>query len=95
METDWGTPSPALTGHVPDTRVSHFWDRARRLSALYGGPAKLPGLAVREQVGFRMKDVLWDAALLYPPGARWGDAATVLFAPVVKYQSDLAAALRR
>jgi hypothetical protein len=61
---------------------------------LYGGASKLPSLAGVEKVGFRMKDVVWDTALLYPRGARWGDSATLLLAPVVKYRADLAAALR-
>ncbi|MDR3698596.1 MAG: hypothetical protein P4L56_03110 [Candidatus Sulfopaludibacter sp.] len=94
LETDWGTPSPALTGDVADPRVMHFWDRDRRLSAWFGGARKLPALAAVEKVGFRMTDVIWDTALLYPPAARWGDAATVLLAPVVKYRADLALALR-
>ena len=94
LETDWGTPSQALTGHVADARTTHFWDRGRRLSALFGGAAQLPSLAAVEKVGFRMKDVVWDAALLYPPGVRWGSPAKLLLAPVVKYQADLAAALR-
>jgi len=29
-------------------------------------------LAGTRQIGFRMKDVVWDAALVYPPGARVG-----------------------
>lgn len=94
LETDWGTPAQSLTGQVPDARAVHFWDRARRLSALYGGAPKLATLAGVEKVGFRMKDVVWDTALLYPPGVRWGGAAKLLLAPVVKYGAELAAALR-
>jgi hypothetical protein len=94
LETDWGTPSPSLTGQVPDPRVMHFWDRDRRLSAWYGGAQKLPALAAVEKVGFSMNDVIWDTALVYPSAAHWGDPAAVLLAPVVKYRADLAAALR-
>ena len=94
LETDWGTPSQALTGDVPDPRVEHFWDHDRRLSAIFGGAPKLPALAGVEKVGFRMKDVVWDTALLYPPGVQWGQPAKLLVAPVVKFQAELAAAVR-
>jgi hypothetical protein len=94
LATDWGTPSPSLTGYVPDARVMHFWDRSRRLSALLGGPTKLAALAGTEQVGFLMKDVVWDTALFYPPGVWWGNRANLLVAPVVKHREELAAALR-
>jgi hypothetical protein len=40
-----------------------------------------------------MQDVLWDAALVYPPGARWGSPARLLVAAVVKYRGELAEAL--
>ena len=93
LQTDWGTPSQALTSDVADARAMHFWDRGRRLSALYGGAPKLAALAGVEKVGFRRKDVVWDTALLYPAGVRWGGSATLLLAPVVKYRAELAAAL--
>ncbi len=93
LDTDWGTPAQALTGNLADARAAHFWDRHRRLSALYGGVPGLDALATLEKVGFRMKDVVWDTALLYPPGVRWGGRATLLLAPVAKYRKDLEAAL--
>ena len=93
LATAWGTPSQALTSYVPDPRVAHFWDRDRRLSALFGGVEKLGSLAAVEKVGFRMKDVVWDAALVYAPGERWGAKAKALVAPVMKYKADLSAAL--
>lgn len=94
LVTDWGTPSASLTSYVADARAAHFWDRGRRLSAMFGGAVKLPGLAGVEKVSFRMKDVVWDAALVYPAGAAWGSPARVLVAPVFKFQDELAAALR-
>jgi hypothetical protein len=94
LMTDWGTPSPSLTSYVPDARALHYWDRGRRLSAMFGGAAKLPSLARMEQVGFRMKDVVWDTALLYPAGTEWGQPAKLLLAPVIEYQDELTAALR-
>ena len=93
LPTDWGTPSPSLTSFVADRRAVHYWDRDRRLSASLGGPGVVEGLARMPRIGFRMKDVVWDVALVYPPGARWGDRADLALAPVVKFESDLAAAL--
>jgi len=93
LATDWGNPGAAMTSYIPDPRAIHFWDPGRRLSALYGGPANLPRLAATQKAGFHMKDVVWDTALVYPPGLKWGAPATLLVAPVVKHRSDLAAAL--
>ena len=93
LTTDWGTPSPSLTGYVPDSRAVHFWDRDHRLSAALGGVTRLHSLARAEGVGFRMKDVIWDAALVYPPDAKWGDPAQLLVAPVVSFHMQLSDAL--
>lgn len=93
LATDWWRPSQALTSNVPDRRAVHFWDPGRRLSAAYGDAPKLDLLAGVRKVGFRMKDVVWDTALIYPPGAKWGSPAQLLVAPVVEYRDDLAEAL--
>jgi hypothetical protein len=93
LATDWGTPSPTLTANVADPRASHFWDPDHRLSAAYGDAPRLDTLADVRKVGFRMKDVVWDTALIYPPGVKWGSPARLLVAPVVKYRDDLAEAL--
>ena len=95
LATDWGTPSQTLTANVPDARAVHFWDPQRRLSAAYGNAPKLDLLAGIRNVSFRMKDVVWDTALVYPPGAKWGSPAELLVAPVVKYRDGLAEALRQ
>jgi hypothetical protein len=92
--TDWRRPSAAQTSYIPDPRATHFFDNTRRLSALYGGPDRRDSLAQTREVGFRMKGVLWDAALVYPPGVRWGGEAKFLFAPVVRHRDELAEALR-
>jgi hypothetical protein len=95
LPTDWGTPGAALTGNIPDGRATQFWDPDRRLSAALGGVAKLETLAAVRNVSFRMKDVVWDAALVYPAGTRWGNPAALLVAPVVKYREDLSDTLKR
>ncbi len=89
LTTDWGTPSQALTAYVADRRAVHFWDHDRVLSAMLGGAGKLETLADERNIGFRMKDVVWDTALVYPPGARWGGRAKLLVAPVTKYRPEL------
>jgi len=91
--TDWRRPGRAQTAFVPDPRATHFWDADHRLSALYGGRDRLAALASMEKVGFAMRRVIWDTALVYPRGAKWGAAASLLVAPVVKYRNELAAAL--
>lgn len=93
LVTDWSGPGPALAQMVPDRRAAHFWDRGRRLSAMLGGTGRIAEIASDRKVQFRMKEVIWDAALLYPPAAAWGSPATLLRAPVVKFREDLAAAL--
>ena len=95
LSTDWGTPSPSITSNVPDVRAQHFWDPGRRLSAAYGDAPKLDLLANVRHVSFRMQDVVWDTALIYPPGAKWGNPAELLVAPVVRYHDTLAQVIAR
>jgi hypothetical protein len=85
LSTDWGTPAQALTANVPDRRAVQFYDRERRLSAMLGGAAHSESLARDRRIAFRMKDVIWDTALVYPPGASWGTPAKLMVAPVVKF----------
>ncbi|MDZ4798712.1 MAG: hypothetical protein SGI92_11155, partial [Bryobacteraceae bacterium] len=74
----------------PDPRVRHYYDPDRKLSARFGGVARLPSLAAQSELAFKMKDVIWDAALLYPPAATLDAQATLLLAPVMKFQTRLA-----
>jgi hypothetical protein len=95
LATDWGPPAQALTANVPDRRVVQFYDRDRRLSAMLGGVAHLDTLALDRRIAFRMKDVIWDTALVYPPGVEWGAPANLMVAPVVKFSgADLRSAPR-
>jgi hypothetical protein len=95
LTTDWGSPSPALTSLIADPRAVHFFDRDRHLSAMLGGKDNAGHLARASEIGFRMKDVIWDCALVYPPGAAWGTPADLAVAPVVEYRDRLDAALPR
>ena len=93
--TDWRRPGAAQTEYLPDSRAEHFWDIDHRLSALYGGIDRLPALASTENVGFHMRRAIWDTALVYPPGVKWGGQANLLAAPVVKFRDQLAKSLNR
>ena len=95
LPTDWGSPSPTLTSIVHDPRAVQYWDHDRKLSALLGGPAKRDKLARVDLVGFKMNDVIWDAALVYPPGAQWGSTAELMVAPVVRFRDSLIGAVAR
>jgi hypothetical protein len=92
--TDWRRPGASQTAFPSDPRAVHYWDIDHRLSALYGGREHLDALASVEKVGFAMRRVIWDAALVYPPGVMWGARADLLVAPVVKYRDDLARTVR-
>jgi hypothetical protein len=93
LATDWGTPGKGLTSTIPDRRATHFWDRERKLSQLLGGREKVETVARRQRIGFRMRDVIWDAALVYPPHSRWGAPADLLVATVVSFRDELDAAV--
>jgi hypothetical protein len=95
LPTDWGSPSPTLTSIIRDPRAVQFWDHDRKLSALLGGSEKLETLARVELVGFRMNNVIWDAALVYAPETPWGSPAELLAAPVVRCRNELAGAIAR
>ena len=89
LATDWGTPAQALTANVPDRRAVQFFDRERRLSAMLGGVAHLESLAGDRRIAFRMKDAIWDTALVYPAGVEWGAPAKLMVAPVVRFAALL------
>ena len=89
LTTDWGKPGSGLTSNVADARAVHYWDPERHLSAMFGGPAQVNALAAQHEIAFKMKDVVWDAALIYPPGALWGARADLLVAPVFKFPNEL------
>lgn len=93
LATDWFAPSPAVTALISDRRAIHFFDRGRRLSAMLGGADNVEHLAPVSQIGFRMKDVLWDLALVYPHGARWGAPAALAAAPVVRERERIGESL--
>jgi hypothetical protein len=91
--TDWRRPPASQTSYVADRRAEHFWDPERKLSGMYGGSANVETLAEKVRKGFRMKNVIWDAALVYPPGVRWGQKAKLLVAPAAQFDGELTGAI--
>jgi hypothetical protein len=91
LPTDWSRPDASITSNVADNRALHYWDYTHRLSGMYGDAVNAAKLAASSTISFRMKDVIWDAALVYPPGARWGAQARLMVAPVFKYADSLLA----
>jgi len=89
LETDWNRPGDSITANIPDRRASHYWDPARRLSAMYGGAANIGLIAGAETVKFRMNEVVWDTAVVYPAGLHWGASGKLLIAPVFKFADSL------
>ena len=74
------------SGLLSDPRVTHYWDEKKIVGTWYPANSKegSPG------------DVLWDAFLLYPEGAKWADVATTPItwgAPIVKAHERLEAEL--
>lgn len=61
---------------MPDRRVEHFWDERRLLGRQYY--EDLSRLAGRRAPGTKETEgqILWDAYLLYPPGATWEGGRT-------------------
>jgi hypothetical protein len=89
LATDWSRPDASITSNLPDPRVIHYWDRDHRLSRLYGGAANAVNLAGTSVIKFKMKEVIWDTALVYRAGARWRVPARLLVAPVYKFADSL------
>ena len=61
---------------MPDPRVAHYWDEGRVLGGRYFGD--LNRLAGRRAPATKPTEgqILWDAYLLYPAGAKWDSGRT-------------------
>jgi len=80
--SDWGSPSTATMGRIPDPRAAQFWDRRRLISHSMGEHDR--------------RSVVWDRILIYGAGALWKDRPpTALYqgGPVVKVTGPARAAL--
>jgi len=59
LPTDFGAPSTAALGRIPDVRAAQYWDRKRMLSHLLGEHNR--------------STLVWDYIAVYAPGTLWQD----------------------
>ncbi len=91
--TDWGAPGSGARARVGDSRAEHYWDRDHLVAVRMDRDARAPQPTPE---CCRRKQVLWDLAAFYPPGAVWGDAlpaATLFNGPVVDREGEIDRAL--
>jgi hypothetical protein len=75
LPTDWYRPTRPTLKRVSNSRGVQFWDKGHLIAAQ----------VKRQLQQFHRSDPgccedrghLWDMAAVYPPGAKWGDAAPV------------------
>ncbi|SPE28861.1 hypothetical protein SBA3_150001 [Candidatus Sulfopaludibacter sp. SbA3] len=94
LETDWGTPSQALTGQVADARVVPSVTRAGAFPHCTVARRNWPRSRAWTKWASACGMSCGTRRYSIRPGVRWGGAADLLLAPVVKYWQELAAALR-
>ena len=84
LTSDWGSPSPATMGRIPDLRALQFWDPDRSISHSMGEHDR--------------KSVVWDQIMIYGPGLDWnGRPPEPVYqgGPVVDVRQPARAALRK
>jgi hypothetical protein len=86
LPTDWGAPSTGVLSRVHDARAVQFWDRRWLLSQTLGGPAHQPRGDAVNDIGFRMKGVIWDFVAIYPPGS---ERPSLTGAPLVSVNAQV------
>lgn len=72
LASDTFEAARSAAGRFGDRRIRHYWDPRRALGVALG---KALGLPPSKRERGRETGVAWDVYLLYPRGARWGDAA--------------------
>jgi len=75
-----------VLARVYDPRAVQFWDRRRLLSKTLGGPAHLPRGDQLNEIGFQMKNVIWDFVAIYPPGS---ERPSLTGAPVLSVNGNI------
>jgi hypothetical protein len=75
-----------VLARVHDRRAVQLWDRRRLLSKALGGPAHLPRGDHLNEIGFQMRNVIWDFVAIYPPGS---EQPSLTGAPVVSVNSNV------
>lgn len=69
-----------LADALPDPRVTHYWDEEKSVGRWYGDRVAAAAMQPTLAPGSKGVEfpVLWDAYLVYGPGARWVDEPTDL-----------------
>jgi hypothetical protein len=66
-------PPSSLLARIDDARAAQFWDPEQLTSAaLHASARKAAGWKLEALPSAR--GVVWDSVLVFPPGARWGEA---------------------
>ena len=86
LPTDWAAPSTGVLSRVHDARALQFWDQPRLLSERLGGPSHRPRGASVNDIGFAMRDVIWDFVAIYPAGS---DRPSLTGAPVLNVMDEV------
>ena len=82
LSSDWGSPSTATLGRIPDPRAVQFWDHDRLISHSMGEHDR--------------KSIVWDQIMIYGAGTIWkGPPPQPLYQgrPVIKVASEAREAL--
>lgn len=83
---------------LTDPRVRHYWDAQRAVGRLY--LQLLPAIWAKRAAETVLPDAdaVWDAFLVYPPGAQWTDQPPDVVrwgAPILRTSDGLAELLQR
>ena len=84
LSSDWGSPSAATLGRIPDPRAVEFWDHDRLISHSMGERDR--------------KSIVWDQIMIYGAGPVWGSRPPEPLyqgRPVIKVAAEARVALAR
>jgi hypothetical protein len=96
---DLAPPTTRNLSRISDARAIQYWDHDRVLSKhlVAAGRANPNWISPEERERLKDEDfIVWDAALVFPPGTRWETMLpppSFYAAPVVSYIDTLRAAL--
>jgi hypothetical protein len=92
---DWAPPGAAAAGRIASGAATQYWDRGLALSTALKPLLADPSIPITGNERLARGRVVWDLALVYPAGAKWGARPLFAGGPVVRIQEQLAVALRK
>ena len=94
LATDWKSPSSHNLARINDPRARQFWDPHHLVAGALNAIVKQNPPQLKPACCFD-KGFYWDAAILYPAGARWENAPVSAFwnGPVYRIIPSLEKAL--